>query len=170
MRGSYNLKFSKFSLQVLWQSTVKNKNFNERAKLVYHVLAFNYGIFERLQHTQNIHGGGDMGLPSQFTIHLTNIKRIQGNLIMVFTSCWKIKDDLHRLGIKRESVAVEENNVASAFLLLFLSLTSFVPFSVFSPSFSRFSSIQCSFSSVFSSFFSLIFSPCALCFLYFFLL
>ena len=43
--------------------------------------------FERLQHTQNIHGGDDMGLPSQFTIHLTNIKRIQGNLIMVFTSC-----------------------------------------------------------------------------------
>jgi hypothetical protein len=117
--------------------------------------------FERLQHTQNIHGGDDMGLPSQFTIHLTNIKRIQGNLIMVFTSCWKIKDDLNRLGIKRESVAVEENNVASAFLLLFLSLTSFVPFSIFFPSFSRFSSIQCSFSSVFSSFFSLIFSPCA---------
>jgi len=30
--------------------------------------------FERLQHTQNIHGGDDMGQPSQFTIHLTNLK------------------------------------------------------------------------------------------------
>ena len=28
VRGSYNLKFSKYSLQVMWQSTVK-KNFNE---------------------------------------------------------------------------------------------------------------------------------------------
>jgi hypothetical protein len=86
VRGSYNLKFSKFSLQVLWQSTVKKKNFNERAKLIIMFLPSTMG-FERLQHTQNIHGGDDMGLPSQFTIHLTNIKRIQGNLIMVFTSC-----------------------------------------------------------------------------------
>lgn len=52
----------------------KKKNFNERAKLIIMFLPSTMG-FERLQHTQNIHGGDDMRPSSHFTIHITNIKK-----------------------------------------------------------------------------------------------
>jgi hypothetical protein len=125
----------------------KKKTFNEWAKPVYHVLALIWNITLHSKHSWWWWYGASISLHYSSNKYKEEYRVIWSWLLQAA----KTKDDLHRPGIRRETVAVKETDAALSFLLLFLSLTYFVPL--------------CLFSFLLTSFFSPVFSPVFLFFL-----
>ena len=128
-------------------SKKKKKTFNEWAKPVYHVLALISNITLHSKHSWWWWYGTTISLHYSSNKYKEEYRVIWSWLLQAA----KTKDDLHRPGIRRETVAVKETDAALSFLLLFLSLTYFVPL--------------CLFSFLLTSFFSPVFSPVFLFFL-----
>jgi hypothetical protein len=120
-------------------SKKKKKTFNEWAKPVYHVLALISNITLHSKHSWWWWYGASISLHYSSNKYKEEYRVIWSWLLQAA----KTKDDMHRPGIRRETVAVKETDAALSFLLLFLSLTYFVPLCLFIPFFSRVSSLQC---------------------------